>query len=226
MGTDWIHTSPEVKEESDSHYNRAYAVRIKTNSPHPCPKNSTTRMIDGEFVWEKLFQTKGRGKAVEQAGEWFRKVKRADYAKGLKNKETHECVTVDDRWKECRFGTGFNPTRSVSRLLDEDTKKRVLEESKGFLKLSDRPFEKGKSNAHPSLEWVDENNKAYKNLIKNPKEGMAEALAKAVERQRDRKRKNQKSWFEEVTMNENRRLVRQMRKNGSIEHKSKLVPIS
>ncbi|HIC27287.1 MAG TPA: hypothetical protein EYO81_03385 [Gammaproteobacteria bacterium] len=223
MGNDWIHTSPEVREESDSHYNRAYTARIKTNSPHPCPQNSITRMIDGEFVWEKLFQTKGRGKAVEQAGGWFRKVKQADYAKGLKNKETHECVTVDDRGKECRFGTEFNPTRSVNRLLDEDTKKRVLEESKGLLKLSDKPFEKGKSNAHPSLEWVDENNKVYDNPIKD---GMAEALVNAVQRHRDRKRKNQKSWLEEVTMNENRRLVRQMRKNGSIEHKSKLIPIS
>jgi hypothetical protein len=108
--------------------------------------------------------------------------------------------------------------------LDEDTKKRIIEESKGFLKLSD---ENSNSIPRPSLEWVDESNKVNKSPIKvglfttaNPKDGMAEALAKAVERQRDRKRKKQKSWLEEVTMNENRRLVNKMRKNGSIEHTS------
>ena len=184
MPTDWIHTSQEVREESDSRLVRTYIARIKTNSPCPCPQNSTTRMIDDEFVWEKLFEAKGRGKAVEKAGEWFRRVKQKDYAKELKNKKAYECVTVDDRWKECRFGTEFSPTRSVNRLLDEKTKKRVIEESKGLLKLSD---ENSNSNPRSSLDWVDENNKVDKNPIKvglltysNPKDGMAESLANAV----------------------------------------------
>jgi len=148
----------EITEEYDCTHLKTYSAQIMLEFPaFPSPRTATTRMIGDEFVWERLFQTKGRGKAVEKAGDWFRDVKTKDYGKFLKNAETHECVIVDDPWEECSFGSEFRPTRSVNRLLDKETIKRVLEESKGLLKASDRLFEVGKSNPHPSLEWRDEN---------------------------------------------------------------------
>mgnify|MGYP003321374834 FL=1 len=229
MSAEWIQLSSEPFEENGSRQLRTYAVHIKVDTPYPCPKHATPRMIDGEFVWERLIQAKGRAGAVEEAGEWFRSVKQRDYAKGLKNKNAHECVTVDDKGKESKFGSDFKPSKSVNRLLDEETIARLLEESKGLLKVCDKPFKLGEKVHYPSLDWADENKKVNKDPIKtgilaisDPKEGMKEELEKALEREKARKKKGT-SWFRMNHLAESRKLIRTMRKKGQIEHTSKIL---
>ncbi len=136
---------------------RTYSIRIKLDAPHPSPKTATTRSIDGEFVWERLVTCKGRAEAVAQAGNWFQSLRRDGKRKNglgkvLIGKETHQCVTVDDNGKECLYGSNFNPNNSNNRLLDKETIERVMEESKGNLKIADSPFVKGQG--YPSLEWA------------------------------------------------------------------------
>ena len=214
-----------VTEDGDSTHLKTYAAHIKLDAPLPAPRSATTRMIEDEFVWYRLFQTKGRGKAVEEAAEWFRNVKRKDYAKSLKGKATHECVVVDDPWNECSYGTEFTPTRSVNRLLDDSTIERVLKESEGKLKRTDKPFEKGK--VHPSIEWVEGAKRVNDAPIKiglisvDPKKmGMKESIEKAVKRAKARKKNKQLPWIKEVENQDIRKLVRKMREEGTIEHSS------
>ena len=149
----WIEKPSVINESNGSSVLRTYAVHVKVGSPYPCPKNATPRMIGDEFVWERLIQSKGRAKAVEEATKWFRKTK-PNY-KSVKDKAAHECVTVDDKAGESNFGSDFQPTKSVNRLLDKETITRLSEESKGLLKVCDRPFEVGQTVAHPSVDWVD-----------------------------------------------------------------------
>lgn len=229
MSAEWIQLSSDPFEENGSRQLRTYAVHIKVDIPYPCPKNATPRMIGDEFVWERLLQTKGRAEAVIQAGLWFANVKKKDYAKALKNKAAHECVIVDDKAKESKFGSDFKPSKSVNRLLDEETIARLLEESKGLLKICDRPYEKNKFNPYPSLDWVDESKRINKDPIKtgimaisDPKEGMKEELEKALEREKLRRKKGT-SWFRMNHLAESRELIRTMREKGKIEHTSKIL---
>ena len=216
----------EVTEDGDSTHLKTYAAHIKLDYPCPSPKTATTRMIGDEFVWYRLFQTKGRGNAVVQAANWFNDLRyKGGMGKVLQGKETHECVVVDDPWDECSYATEFNPIRPLNRLLDEETKKRVIEESKGNLKFADKPFEKGQS--YPSLEWVKGAKKRNTEPIKigvvaysNPSAyEMKDAIDNAVERARERKRNNQMPLMEELKTEDARVMVRKMRKDGLIERK-------
>jgi len=217
----------EVTEDGDSRLSKTYAIHIRLDYPCPSPRNSTTRMIDDKFVWEKLYECKGRANAVVEAGNWFRSVKKVSTGKILRGLETHECVVVDDSWHECSYGSKFNSTRPLNRLLDEETKKRVIEESKGNLKIAETPPDFKKGQAHPSLEWVEGAKKVNDAPIKiglttvNPPEGgMKDAIDKAVERAKTRKEKKQMTWLKEIEIKYNRRLVNKMRENGTLEHTS------
>ena len=184
-------------------------------------------MIDDKFVWEKLFECRGRANAVVEAGNWFRSVKKVSTGKVLRDMETHECVVVDDPWNECSYGSKFNSTRPLNRLLDEETKKRVIGESKGSLKIADTPHNFKKGQPHPSLEWVKGAEKINMKPIKVGLNTMVDpslndmkyAMNKAVEREKARK-KNNTTWLKEVESIENRRLIKKMRENGTLEHSS------
>ena len=93
-----------------------------------------------------------RQAAVLDAGQWCDGERRGGVGKIFAGKQTHECVTVDDNWKECLYGSNFEPYGSHNRLLDKETIERVIEDSKGNLKIADSPFEKGRK--YPSLEWA------------------------------------------------------------------------
>lgn len=220
--SEWIEKPSVINESNGSSVLRTYAVHIKVDSPYPCPRDATPRMIGDEFVWERLIQTKGRAKAVEEAGEWFRRIKQKDYAKALKNKGAHECLTVDDKSKESNFGSDFQPNKSVNRLLDKETIARLLEESKGLLKVCDRPYQIGQSKPYPSLDWVEGAIKVNKSPIKigfsaysDPKGGMKDELEEASKKARALKKEGT-DWLRETMMDENRRIIKKMRTNGSI----------
>jgi hypothetical protein len=145
----------------------------------------------------------------------------AAVGKILQGKEAHECVVIDDPWNECSYGSEFNPIRPLNRLLDEKTKKRVIEESKGNLRVSDRAFKKGQS--HPSLEWVEGAKKVNDAPIKiglttvNPSEGgMKDAIDNAVERAKKRRRNKQMPLMEELKNQDARIIVSKMRQSGLI----------
>lgn len=213
----------DVTEDGDSRHLRTYAAHIRLDSPYPAPRNATTRMVGDEFVWYRLFQSRGRGNAVMEAGEWFRNIKRTKNAESLKGKATHECVVIDDPWNECSYATEFTPTRSVNCLLDESTIERVLKESEGKLKRADRPFENN-GRGHPSIEWVDENKRINTDPIRtgfgvynDPSiNGMKDSIAKAVERASERKRNKQMTLMQELKNQDARLIVNKMRKNGLI----------
>jgi len=221
----------ERQADGDSTILKTYAIQIRLDYPAPSPKTATTRMIGDEFVWYRLYQTKGRGNAVVQASQWFLDLrydgarKKGSIGKVLQGKEAHECVVVDDPWNECSYGSEFNPIRPLNRFLDEETKKRVIEESKGNLKLADALFKKGQ--AYPSLEWTKGAEKINSAPIKvglnslNPSgSGMRDSIDKAVDRASERKRNKQVPWLKEVEIQESRRIVRKMRDKGTIEHSS------
>ena len=220
----------DVAEDGDSRLSRTYAIHIRLDYPCPSPRTATTRMVGDKFVWERLYECKGRGNAVFQASQWFLDLrydgarKEGSIGKVLQGKEVHECVVVDDPWKECSYGSEFKPIRLLNRLLDEETKKRVIEESKGNLKFADSPFEKGQS--YPSLEWIEGAEKINMKPIKvglnttiDPSlNDMKYAMNKAEGRASERKKNRQESWFKEVHNQDNRRLVRKMREIGAIVH--------
>lgn len=227
--SEWIEKPSVINDSNGSSVLRTYTVHVKVGSPYPCPHNATPRMIGDEFVWERLIQTKGRAKAVEQASTWFRDAKKRDYAKALKNKGAHECLTVDDKAKESNFGSDFQPNKSVNRLLDKETITRLLEESKGSLKVCDRPYQIGQSKPYPSIDWVDGASKVNKKPIKiglnysNPKGGMEDELKKANKKAKSLKKQG-KTWLREATMGENRRLINKMREDGIIKKAEYHIP--
>ena len=203
---------------------RTYSIRIKLDAPHPSPTIATTRIIDGEFVWERLVTCKGRGEAVSIAGNWFQNLRskgmKSDGASGkvLVGKETHQCVTVDDNWNECQYGSNFKPCISNNRLLDKKTIERVIEESKGNLKIADSPFVKGQ--AYPALEWnttkkVNDNpiKIAFSTFVNPTKGGMKESLDKAVYKAKGRKM----SWTREQDLKDARAIVRKMKEKNQIK---------
>ena len=200
---------------------RTYSIRIKLDAPYPSPKTATTRNIDGEFVWERLVTCKGRSEAVSIAGRWFQHLRtdglrhEGSVGKVLVGVEAHQCVTVDDNWKECLYGSNFNPKHSCNRLLDKETVERVIEDSKGNLKVADSPFVKGQ--AYPALEWATAKKinslpiKVGFSTYTNPsKGGMKEALEKAVKKAKKRKM----SWTREMELKEARLIIRRMKKDG------------
>jgi hypothetical protein len=218
----------ERQPDGDCTKLKTYAIHIRLDYPTSSPKTATTRMIGDKFVWYRLYQTKGRGNAVVEAAQWFLDLrcdgarKKGSIGKVLQGKEAYECVVVDDPWNECSYGSEFNPIRPVNRLLDEETKERVIEESKGNLKLADKPFQKGQS--YPSLEWTEGAKKINSSPIKvglnslNPSRSMKDSIDKAVERASERKKNKQMPWLKEVENEDVRRIVRKMRENGTIEH--------
>ena len=211
-------------EASSTNKVRTYSIRIKLDAPHPSPKTATTRNIDGEFVWEKLVTCKGRSEAVSIAGRWFQHL-RADglrhegsVGKILVGVEAHQCVTVDDNWKECLYGSNFNSKHSCNRLLDKETIERVIEDSKGNLKIADSLFERGKP--YPSLEWATDKRVndnpikiAFSTFVNPTKGGMKESLDKAVEKAKGRKM----SWTREQDLKDARIIVRKMRERNQIK---------
>ena len=219
----WIEKPSVINESNGSSVLRTYAVHVKVGSPYPCPKNATPRMIGDEFVWYRLYQTKGRGNAVVQAANWFTDLRfKGGIGKILQGKEAYECVVVDDPWNECSYGSEFNPIRPVNRLLDEETKERVIEESKGNLKFADSPFKKGQS--YPSLEWTEGAEKKNVEPIKtgigtfndpSPHE-MKDAIDNAVERAKKRRRNKQIPLMEELKNQDARIIVSKMRQSGLI----------
>ena len=199
---------------------RTYSIRIKLDAPYPSPKSATTRNIDGEFVWERLVTCKGRAEAVSIAGNWFQGLRsdgerRGGMGKIFTGKQTHECVTVDDNWKECLYGSNFEPYGSHNRLLDKETIERVIEDSKGNLKIADSPFEKGRK--YPSLEWATAKKInslpikiGFSTYSDPPKGGMREAIDKALQKAKKRKR----SWTREMELKEARIIINKMKKDG------------
>ena len=217
----------ERQPEGDCTKLKTYAAHIILEYPCPSPKTATTRMVGDKFVWERLYQIKGRGNAVVQAANWFTDLRfKGGIGKILQGKEAYECVVVDDPWNECSYGSEFNPIRPLNRLLDEETKKRVIEESKGNLKFADSPFQKGQS--YPSLEWVsgakkvnDAPIKIGLNTVVNPSEqSMKNAIDKAVDRAKIRKKNKEMPWLKEIENQEARRIVNKMRENGTIVNNS------
>jgi hypothetical protein len=201
---------------------RTYSIKIKLDAPYPSPKTATVRNVDGEFVWDRLVTCKGRSEAVSIAGNWFQdlryKGQKGGVGRVLAGKETHECVTVDDNWKECLYGSNFNPNSSCNRLLDKATIERIIEDSKGNLKIADSPFEKGK--AYPSLEWATDKKinslpiKVGFSTYSEPKTGgMKESLDKAVEKAKGRK----VSWPREMELKDARAIVQRMRVKNQIK---------
>ena len=222
----------ERRPDGDCTKLKTYAIHIRLDYPCSSPKTATTRMIDDNFVWYRLYQTKGRGNAVVEAAQWFLDLrydgarKKGSIGKVLQGKEAYECVMVDDPWNECSYGSEFNPIRPVNRFLDEETKKRVIEESKGNLKLADSPFQKGQS--YPSLEWIEGAKKiddapikiAFSTSVDPPEAGMRNSIDEAEKRARTRKKNKEIPWLKEVENQESRRVVNKMRKEGTIEHSS------
>jgi len=209
---------------------RTYSIRIKLDAPHPSPKTATTRNIDGEFVWEKLVTCKGRSEAVSIAGRWFQHLRtdglrhEGSVGKVLVGVEAHQCVTVDDNWKECLYGSNFNPKHNCNRMLDKETVERVIEDSKGNLKVADSPFVKGQ--AYPALEWATAKKinslpiKVGFSTYTNPsKGGMKEALEKAVEKSKKRKM----SWAREMELEEAKATIRRMKAKGFLQSRKKYM---
>jgi len=204
---------------------RTYSIRIKLDAPYPSPKTATTRNIDGEFVWERLATCKGRSEAVALAGEWFQSLRKAGRKGGvgkvLVGKETHEYVSVDDNWNECLYGSNFNPKNSCNRLLDKKTVDRVIEESKGNLKIADSPLIKGQG--YPSLEWATDKKinslpiKIGFSTYAEPKiGGMKESLEKAAKKAKKRK----VSWTREQDLKEARATVKRMKATGLLKERA------
>ena len=54
----------DVTEDGGSRLSKTYAIHIRLDYPCPSPKSATTRMVGDKFVWERLYQIKGRGNAV------------------------------------------------------------------------------------------------------------------------------------------------------------------
>jgi hypothetical protein len=203
---------------------RTYSIRIKLDAPYPSPITATTRNIDGEFVWERLVTCKGRPQAVYRAGKWFQSLRvggaksEKSVARFLVGKESHECLTVDDVGNECLYGSNFKPYISNNRLLDKETIERVIEESKGNLKIADSPFTKGK--AYPSLEWNttkkvndDPIKVAFSTFIDPTKGGMKESLDGALKRAKGRKM----SWAREQDLKEARAIIQRMKAKNEIK---------
>ena len=219
----WIELpSQPVTEGAAAGKVRTYAIRIKLDAPYLSPKTATTRNIDGEFVWDRLVTCKGRSEAVALAGKWFQtlrsKGKNGGIGKILVGKETHECVTVDDNWNECLYGSNFEPYSSHNRLLDKKTIERVIEDSKGNLKVADSPYEEGHS--YPSLEWATAKKinslpikigfSTYSDPVKG---GMKEAIDKALQKAK----KRTMSWTRETELKEARIIVKRMKKDGLLK---------
>ena len=209
---------------------RTYSIRIKLDAPYPSPKTATTRNIDGEFVWERLVTCKGRSEAVSIAGRWFQHLRtdglrhEGSVGKVLVGVEAHQCVTVDDNWKECLYGSNFNPKHNCNRLLDKETVERVIEDSKGNLKVADSPFVKGQ--AYPALEWATAKKinslpiKVGFSTYTNPsKGGMKEALEKAVKKAKKRKM----SWAREMELEEAKATIRRMKAKGFLQSRKKYM---
>jgi hypothetical protein len=136
-------------------------------------------------------------------------------------KRTHECVTVDDNWNECLYGSNFNPKYGCNRLLDEETIKRLIEDSKGNLKVADSPVIKGQH--YPSLEWKttkrvndDPIKIAFSTFVNPTKGGMKESLDGAVERAKKRK----VSWSREMELKEARIIIQRMKEKNQIKSRT------
>ena len=204
---------------------RTYSIKIKLDAPHPSPITATTRIIDGEFVWERLVTCKGRAEAVSIAGNWFQDLRRkGGVGKVLVGMGAHQRVTVDDVGNECLYGSNFKPYISNNRLLDKETIERVIEQSKGNLKINDTPVVKGK--VHPSLIWATDKKVnslpikiGFSTYAEPDTGGMKEALAKAAKRSSARKRRNEPSWFEDARSLESKLLIRRMKEKGLLESK-------
>ena len=206
---------------------RTYSIRIKMDAPYPSPITATTRIIDGEFVWERLVACKGRSQAVYRAGKWFQSLRvggaksEKSVARFLVGKDSHECLTVDDIGNECSYGSNFKPYISNNRLLDKETIERVVAESKGNLKIDDTPVVKGRP--HPSLQWATDkkvNSLPIKIGFSTYSEptigGMKESLKKAVKKARERKI----SWSREQELKEARATVKRMKATGLLKERA------
>ena len=216
-------------EAATTNRTRTYSIQIRLDAPYPSPKMATTRSIDGEFVWERLVTCKGRAEAVSIAGNWFQGLRtngrrRGGLGKVLIGKETHECVTVDDNWNECLYGSNFQPYSTNNRLLDKETIERVIEESKGNLKIADSPFQKTRK--YPSLEWATAKKInslpikiGFSTYADPEKGGMRESLDNAIKRERKKKAEDKPSWLEEARTKEAKLLIRRMKEKGVLGSK-------
>ena len=206
---------------------RTYSIQIRLDAPYPSPKTATTRNIDGEFVWERLVTCKGRSAAVSIAGNWFQSLRsdgkrRGGIGKILVGKETHEIVTVDDNWNECSYGSNFQPYSTNNRLLDKETIERVIEDSKGNLKVADSPFEKTRK--YPSLEWATDKKInslpikiAFSTYSDPTKSGMKRSMDKAVARERKKRSQKKPSWLDDARTQDAKLLIKRMREKGLLE---------
>ena len=119
------------------------------------------------------------------------------------------------------YGSNFKPYISNNRLLDKETIERVIEESKGNLKIDDTPVVKGR--AHPSLQWATDkkvNSLPIKIGFSTYSEptigGMKESLQKAAKKARKRK----VSWSREQELKEARATVKRMKATGLLKERA------
>ena len=213
-------------EAASTNKTRTYSIRIKLDAPYLSPKTATTRNVDGEFVWERLVTCKGRSEAVSLAANWFQGLRNDGVRKGgvgkvLVGKETHECVTVDDNWNECLYGSNFEPYGSHNRLLDKETIERVIEDSKGNLKVADSPFKKGRK--YPSVEWATDKKVnslpikiGFSTYAEPSIGGMKESMEKAAKKAKKRK----VSWTREQDLKEARATVKRMKETGLLKERA------
>ena len=222
----WIELpSAPITEGAAAGKVRTYSIRIKLDAPYSSPKSATTRNIDGEFVWERLVTCKGRAEAVSIAGNWFQGLRsdgerRGGMGKIFAGKQTHECVTVDDNWNECLYGSNFEPYNSSNRLLDKGTIERVIEDSKANLKIADSPLNEGRK--YPSLEWATDKKInslpikiGFSTYADPTKGGMKESIDKALEKAKKRKM----SWTREQELKEARIIVKRMKETGLVKNR-------
>ena len=103
-------------------------------------------------------------------------------------------------------------------MLDKKTVDRVIEQSKGNLKIADSPLVKGQS--YPSLEWATDKKinsspikVGFSTYTEPAKGGMKETLTKALEKSKNRK----VSWTREQHLKDARIIVRKMKEKNQIK---------
>jgi hypothetical protein len=108
--------------------------------------------------------------------------------------------------------------------LDKETIQRVMDESKGNLKIADSPVIKGQG--YPSLEWATckKINSlpikiGFSSYSEPAKGGMKESLAKAVKKAKKRKM----SWAREMELKEAKATIRRMKAKGFLQSREKYM---
>jgi hypothetical protein len=103
------------------------------------------------FVWTRFFSAKSRVEAVQKASNWFFSLKSSKYSKSKLSHVTVKDLTVDDPQKEVFFYKKFRCFDANNKLLEDETIERLLEESRGKLRISQ--LDRKKFAVKSSVEW-------------------------------------------------------------------------